>query len=84
MLSCNTDDEDIMKTGNGEIWRSGGLYYCAEQIHLNNDDTLIVHIRDVDDYAGGDRITIIFKELGRNENCCYEINCRIIELNKLE
>ncbi|MEB2777833.1 hypothetical protein SYJ56_21135 [Algoriphagus sp. D3-2-R+10] len=84
LLSCNSDDEDILRTENGEIWRSGGLYYCAEQIHLDNGDTLIVNIKDVITYVGGDRVTIKYKELGRNENCSYGINCQVIELNKIE
>ncbi|MCE7056747.1 hypothetical protein LZF95_18840 [Algoriphagus sp. AGSA1] len=84
ILSCNSDDQDIIKTDNGKIWRSGGLYYCAEQIHLDNGDTLIVNIKDVINYIGGDRVTIKYKELDRNKNCSYGINCQIVELKKIE
>lgn len=35
VLSCENDDEDIIKTENGNIWLSGGLYYCAQQIRLD-------------------------------------------------
>ncbi len=84
LLSCKNDDEDIIKSKQGEIWRSGGLYYCAEQIHLNNGDTLILDIRDVINYVGGDSVTIKYKELGRNENCSYGINCQVIELKKIK
>ncbi|WPR76559.1 hypothetical protein [Algoriphagus sp. NG3] len=84
LLSCTNDDEDIVKSKDGEIWRSGGLYYCAEQIHLDNGDTLIVELRDVMNFVGGDRVTIKYKELDRNKNCSYGINCQVIELKKIE
>ncbi|WP_157243349.1 hypothetical protein [Algoriphagus resistens] len=84
LLSCNSDSEDIIKTEKGKLWLSGGLYYCAEQIHLDNGDTLIVNLKEVISYTSGDRVTIKYKELGRNKNCSYGINCSVIELRKLE
>lgn len=84
ILSCNSDDEDIIKTEKGELWLSGGLYHCAEQIHLDNGDTLIVNLKEVIPYASGDRVTIKYKELERNEHCSYGLNCSVIELMKLE
>lgn len=83
-LSCNKDDEDPIKSENGKIWLSGGLYYCAQQIRLDTGDTLIVDLKDVADYISGDRVSVKYKELGINEFCSPKIDCSIIEIRKIE
>lgn len=85
ILSCNKDNSDTsVKLGNGNVWLSGGLAYCAEQIHLDNGDTLIVNILDVIIFKSGDRVSVKYKEKGINEFCPPGIDCEIIEIKKVE
>ncbi len=84
-LSCNKDDsEDSFKQENGKVWLSGGLAYCAEQIHLDNGDTLIVALEEIISFRSGDRVTVKYKEIGINEFCSPSIDCEIIEIKKIE
>ena len=84
-LSCSKDDsEDSVKQGSGNVWLSGGLAYCAEQIHLDNGDTLIVTLDEIISFRSGDRVTVKYKELGINEFCSPSIDCEIIEIKKIE
>ena len=84
-LSCNKDDgEDSFKQENGNVWLSGGLAYCAEQIHLDNGDTLIVALEEIISFRSGDRVTVKYKEIGINEFCSPSIDCEIIEIKKIE
>lgn len=83
-LSCNKDDNgDAIKQATGNIWLSGGLFYCAEQIHLTNGDTLIVPIAKIISFKSGDKVTLKYKEIGINEFCSPSINCEIIEIKKV-
>ena len=82
-LSCNKDDGNALtKQENGNVWLSGGLAYCAEQIHLDNGDTLIVTIEDVKSFKSGDRVVVRYKEIGINKFCSPGIDCEIIEIKK--
>jgi len=84
-LSCNkNDDNDFIKQENGNVWLSGGLAYCAEQIHLDNGDTLIVNIEDLISFTSGDRVSVKYKEIGINKFCSPSIDCEIIEIKKVE
>jgi len=84
-FSCNkNDDEDSIKQEKGNIWRSGGLYYCAEQIHLYNGDTLIVGLEDIMSFKSGDKVNVKYKEIGINESCPPGIDCEIIEIKTIE
>ena len=84
-LSCNKDDgEDSVKQENGNVWLSGGLAYCAVQIHLDNGDTLIVTLEEIISFRSGDRVTVKYKEIGINEFCSPYIDCEIIEIKKVE
>ena len=84
-LSCNKDDDDdSIKQENGNVWLSGGLAYCAEQIHLDNGDTLIVNLEDIISFTSGDRVSVKYKEIGINEFCSPGIDCEIIEIEKVE
>jgi len=82
-LSCNKDD-DAVKMENGKVWLSGGLAYCAEQIHLDNGDTLIVNMEDLMSFTSGDRVNVKYKEIGINKSCSQGIDCEIIEIKKVE
>lgn len=84
-LSCNKDnDDDSIRQEKGEVWLSGGLAFCAEQIHLDNGDTLIVNIEDVISFTSGDRVSVKYKELGINESCPPGIDCEIVDIKKVE
>lgn len=84
-LSCNKDnDEDIANQELGNVWRSGGLWHCAEQIHLDNGDTLIVSLEDINSFKSGDRVLLKYKEIGINEFCSPGIDCEVIEIKKVE
>ena len=85
-LACNKEDEDdgVIKQGNGKVWLSGGLAYCAEQIHLDNGDTLIVSIEKIISFKTDDSVNVKYKELGINEFCPPFIDCEIIEIKKVE
>lgn len=66
------------------FWVSGGLYYCAQQLHLENGDTLIVDLEDVLEFLAGDSVSVKYREIGRNKNCSPGIDGEIIEIIKLE
>ena len=84
-LSCNKDEGDAsIKQETGNVWLSGGLAYCAEQIHLDNGDTLIVYIEEIISFKSGDRVTIKYTEIGINESCPPGIDCEIIEIKKVK
>jgi hypothetical protein len=84
-LSCKKDnDDDAAKLETGSIWLSGGLMYCAEQIHLDNGDTLIVGIEDVITFTSGDRVSVRYRETGINEMCPPGIDCEIIDIQEIE
>lgn len=81
-LSCK--NEDVIEQENGEVWLSGGLYYCAQQVRLDNGDTLIVSLEDIISFRSGDKVNVKYKEIGVNENCSQYIDCVIIEIKKIE
>ena len=84
-LSCNKDDSDAsIKQEIGNVWLSGGLKYCAEQIHLDNGDKLIVNLKDIISFKSGDKVTVRYKEIGINEFCPPCINCEIVEIKKVK
>ena len=84
-LSCNKDnDDESIKQGKGNVWLSGGLFYCAEQIHLDNGDTLIVNLEDIISFKSGDRVNVKYKEIGINESCPPGIDCEIADIKKIE
>lgn len=84
-LSCNKDnDDESIKQGKGNVWLSGGLFYCAEQIHLDNGDTLIVKMEDIISFKSGDRVNVKYKKIGMNESCPTGIDCEIVDIKKIE
>ncbi len=84
-LSCNKDDNsNDFKQDYGNVWLSGGLYYCAEQIRLDNRDTLVVSLEDIISFKSGDRVELKYKEIGLNKFCSPYLDCEIIEIKKVE
>jgi len=82
-FSCKKDEGDSsIKKESGIIWLSGGLAHCAEQIHLDNGDRLIVNIEDVISYTSGDRVIVKYKEKGINQYCSPGIDCDVLEIRK--
>jgi len=83
-FSCINDDNDVsIKQQEGEVWLSGGLAICAEQIHLDNGDTLIVSAEDISSFRTGDRVRVKYKEIGLNESCSLGVDCEIFEILKV-
>ena len=59
-LSCKkNNDGGPIKQEIRNVWLSGGLAHCAEQIRLDNGQMLIVKMEDVISFKSGD------KEIGR-------------------
>lgn len=85
-FSCVNDDSNggAIKQQDGDIWLSGGLGACAEQIHLTNGDTLIVDLEDITSFGTGDRVNVKYKEIGVNKSCTPGIDCEIIEIRKIQ
>ena len=87
-FSCSkqNDEQLDLKDGTGTVWLSGGLYYCAEQIHLLNGDTLIVvNIDEIYKYKSGDEVFLKYRETGnRKSGCNIGIDCEIIEIVKTD
>ena len=86
-FSCNKndkrDEDNSIKQENGNVWISGGLAYCALQIHLANGDTLIVDLEDIISFTSGDKVSVSYKKIGINEFCTPYIDCEIIEIKKV-
>jgi hypothetical protein len=80
IFSCSKNGSDApIKEEVGTIMLSGGLAYCASQIHLDNGDTLIVQIGDIyPSFRSGDRVTVTYKEKGINKNCPPGIDCEVV------
>jgi len=84
-LSCNKDgDDEDFKRENGTVWLSGGFNYCAEQIHLDNGDTLTTPKGELLSFKSGDRVDVKYSVIGANENCTSYLVCEIIEIKKTE
>ncbi len=60
LLSCTDDkgNDGSIKQQDGVVWLSGSLVICAEQIHLDNGDTLIVKFEDIIAFRAGDRVNV--------------------------
>jgi len=85
VLSCNKEDSgDSVKQGYGTVWHSGGLAYCASQIHLDNGDKLIVNFAETIAFRSGDRVAVMYRETGINEHCPPGIDCEIIGIKKAD
>lgn len=82
-LSCKKD-EDFIKQETGNVWLSGGLAYCAEQIHLDSGDTIIVNAKDLISFTSDDRVSVKYREIGINDFCSPGIDCEIIEIKKIK
>lgn len=88
-LSCseeNVNENWNIKTGKGEIWRSGGLYFCAEQIRIQNGDTLIpVNEEKIIAFQSGQKVRVKYRELDNRETGCnIGKDCEIIEIEIIE
>lgn len=82
-LSCDKDDA-LIEQENGNVWLSGGLAICAEQIHLDTGDTLIVDLEDIISFKTGDRVRIKYKKIGIIGSCSPGIDCQIIDIRKVD
>lgn len=84
-FSCNKNEvDDSIKQGKGTLFLSGGYAYCAEQIRLDNKDTLIISLFDIGQLKSGDRVSVKYKEKGKNKYCTSYTDCEVIELRKIQ
>lgn len=89
-ISCSKEVEEDnfnIKEGNGTVWLSGGLYFCAEQIRMDNGDTLIPVINPPEIFlsAMNGRVHIKYKVIdNRVSGCTIGKDCEIIEINEIE
>lgn len=85
-LSCKkTSDDNNIKQATGTVWISGGLVYCAEQIHLDNGKKLIVSDKiTIYKFRAGDRVVVKYKEIGTSKYCAPNIDCNVISMEKLQ
>lgn len=90
--ACSKDDEKEeeinyeIKEGTGTIWLSGGLAFCAEQIRMENGDTLIPEsYEEVYKFISGQLVNVRFVEKEKKESdCSVGKNCEIIEISLAE
>lgn len=89
LYACNkekNDDLSEIKEGNGTIWLSGGLYFCAEQIRMDEGDTLVSDERGaIFQFTAGDKVHVKYyeKEI-RESGCTIGKECEIIAINKID
>jgi hypothetical protein len=87
-FSCTKENETEtdMKEGTGTLCLSGGLYFCAEQIRMDNGDTLIpVNAMEVLHLKSGSSVFVKFQELESEESgCSVGKDCKIIEIQEIE
>lgn len=88
-VSCEKDDQEQqneLKEGLGTVWLSGGLYYCAEQIRMNEGDTLIINdIETIYQFKSEDKVNLKYYETELHElGCTIGKNCDIIEIEKID
>lgn len=89
LFSCSKEKEEIpalVKEGKGTVWLSGGLYFCAEQIRMDNGDTLIVADQmEIYAFKSGERILVKYEETEAIESGCnIGIDCEIIEIETID
>jgi hypothetical protein len=86
--ACSKEEEinSEFKEGTGTIWLSGGLMFCAEQIRMENGDTLIpVNQEELYNYRSGQLVNLKFKEKETKESVCsVGKDCEIIEISLAE
>lgn len=88
-FACS-DEKDELPEGEkeaiGTVWLSGGLAFCAEQIRLDEGDTLITtDWETIYQFKGGDRVSVIYRELdNRASGCNIGVDCEIIDIEKIE
>jgi hypothetical protein len=81
-FSCSNETEEnnaIIKHGNGTLWLSGGLMFCATQIRMENGDTLIpINELQVLKYNSGQKLEISYELLETKETgCSIGKDCKI-------
>lgn len=90
MYSCSNfteDDEPRVMEGNGTVWLSGGLMYCATQFRMENGDTLIPNqfTSELVKLKSGNQVRLKYKELTiRESGCTIGKDCKIIEVKVID
>lgn len=80
-------EEDQIFEGNGTVWLSGGLMYCATQFRMENGDTLIPNqiTSELVKLKYGDHVRLKYMELRiRESGCKIGKDCKIVELENIK
>lgn len=81
VFSCSKDNtNNSVKQGKGAVWLSGGLAYCAIQIHLDNGNKIVVDLEDIKSFKSGDRVIVKYREIKNNEFCSPAIDSKVIDI----
>ncbi len=88
-FSCSNEKDENntnLKHGNGTLWLSGGLAYCAAQIRMENGDTLIpINEEQVFKYISGQKLKITYELLETKETGCnIGKDCKIENVDLIE
>ena len=89
VFACSDEKDDLPegeKEAVGTVWLSGGLAFCAEQIRLDEGDTLITtDWETIYQFKAGDRVSVIYREINnRVSGCNIGVDCEIIDIEKIE
>jgi hypothetical protein len=88
-VSCSKDtgeENAKIKEGSGTVWLSGGLFFCAEQIRMNNGDTLIpANNYELLSFQSGQKVRLKYSEIDTRESgCSIGKDCEIIDIKLIE
>lgn len=85
VFSCNKNEtDDSIKQGKGDLFVSGAIYGCAVQIRLDSKDTITISAMEINTLKSGDRVSVKYKEIGKNKYCTSYTDCEVIELRKIK
>jgi hypothetical protein len=89
LCSCTKESEHedaFVQEGNGTIWLSGGLYFCAEQIRMDEGDTLVMKSKgELAQFHSGERVLVKYiVQTERQSGCTIGKECELIGISKIE
>lgn len=80
--ACSKNEVADAQEAKGEVWLSGGLAVCAEQIRLDNGQILVASVDDIKTFKSNDRVIVKYNQTSLNQNCSPALNCKIISIRK--
>jgi hypothetical protein len=84
-LACTEREElEKIKENDGNIWMSGGLAQCAQQIRLDNGEILVENSGRLLPFISGDKVRVKYREMGQNQFCPPAIDIEVLEILAVE